>query len=378
MLKEARKPVWSLNEFDKQIITATYFGFMPITAPRITEEDIAASKHCAALPYYDAAEKSALIRSYINNNFASLPHPLALVYKKKKPESYSLHFIGAQGGIAEATLIRAALSMLAEEGYKNLSVHINSIGDKDSICVYERELASYVRKFGSALSAPLKESLREDIWNLFRREEEEMIQLRAAAPSSVAFLSSQSRLHFKEVLEYLESLAIDFRLAPELVGEKNHCSHAIFAIKNLVDEVETTLAVGYRYSRLAKRLGIRKEIPMAGVTIFSAAKNAAKKIYKQLPKPKFYLVQLGQVAKMKTLSLIELLRLHHIPVHHFLGKDKLAAQLSSAESLQVSYLIIIGHKEALDGTATIRNVATRAQDTIPLELLPQYLKKISL
>ena len=162
------------------------------------------------------------------------------------------------------------------------------------------------------------------------------------------------------------------------MGEKNHCSHAIFAIKNLVDEVETTLAVGYRYSRLAKRLGLRKEIPMAGVTIFSAAKNAAKKIYKQLPKPKFYLVQLGQVAKMKTLSLIELLRLHHIPVHHFLGKDKLAAQLSSAESLQVSYLIIIGHKEALDGTATIRNVATRAQDTIPLELLPQYLKKISL
>ena len=117
---------------------------------------------------------------------------------------------------------------------------------------------------------------------------------------------------------------------------------------------------------------------MAGVTIFSAVKNAAKKVYKQLPKPKFYLVQLGREAKMRTLSLIESLRANRIPVHHFLGKDKLAVQLANAEALNVSHLIIIGHKEALDGTATIRNIETRAQDTILLELLPEYLKKISL
>ena len=102
------------------------------------------------------------------------------------------------------------------------------------------------------------------------------------------------------------------------------------------------------------------------------------KKYKELPRPKFYLIQLGREAKIKTLSLIELLREHHIPVHHFLGRDKLTAQLMSAEQLRVSYLIIIGQKEAIENTATIRNMSTRAQDTIPIELLPQYLKKISL
>ena len=117
---------------------------------------------------------------------------------------------------------------------------------------------------------------------------------------------------------------------------------------------------------------------MAGVTIFSPSAETERKVYKQLPKAKFYLVQLGREAKMKTLNLIEVLRAHKIPVHHFIGRDKLTVQLTSAEELRVSYLIIIGHKEALDGTATIRNVATRAQDTIPLEMLPQYLKNISL
>ena len=378
MLKEAAKPVWSLHEFDKSLLTASYFGFMPVAAPKICEADFEATALCGEHPHFDAAEKAAFIRSYVDNNFASLSHPLALVYRRKKPAGYSLHFIGVTTGIAEAALIRAALSILSEEGHKNLRVDINSIGDKDSIALYERELAGYVRKFGGSLSAELKENLREDPWNIFRREEEEIIQLRAGAPSSLAHLTSASRLHFKEVLEYLESLGVDFRLSPELVGEKHHCSHAIFAIKGLDNENEQVLAVGYRYSRLGKKLGLKKEIPMAGVSIFSGMKDAARRIYKQLPKPKFYLVQLGREAKMKTLTLIENLREHHIPVHHFLGKDKLAAQLSSAEALRVAYLIIIGHKEALDGTATIRNVATRAQDTIPLALLPNYLKKISL
>lgn len=386
MLKEAIRPAWILNEFDKPLVTASYFGFTPISHPKITDTDLEATRHCAEHPHYDAVEKAALIRHYLEHDFAALPHPLALAYRlgggRRKlpgPGGYSLHFIGSPSGIAEASLIRAALSMLSEEGHKNLRVDINCIGDKDSIATYERELNNHAKKFAGDLSPELRQSLKDDIWNLFRHEEEEAIQLRTTAPASISFLSAQSRIQFKEVLEYLEALDINFRLAPEIVGEKNHSSHSIFVIKGFDNENERVLAAGYRYSRLGRRMGMRKEVPMAGVTIFSnPTNNAGKKIYKQLPKPKFYMIQLGREAKMKTLSLIEVLRSHRIPVHHFIGKDKLTAQLMGAEELKVSYLIIIGHKEALDGTATIRNVSTRAQDTIPLEMLPQYLKNIRL
>lgn len=381
------RPKWSLNEFDKSLITATYFGFMPVTAPRVSPEDIELTRFCGEYSHYDAAEKAAVIRNYLEHNLASLPHPLAIAYKKlparKRPGGYSLHFIGSTAGIAEATLIRAALSILAEEGYEHLHVDINCIGDKESIALYERELQTFAKKFGGALPENLKQSIRNDIFNLFRHEEEEVIRLRSMAPSSITFLSAQSRLYFKEVLEYLEALGIDFRLASELVGERNHSSHTVFAIKSAGQDAEamgeTTLAVGYRYSRLCRRLGLRKEIPMAGVNIFTLpGHDFEKKVYKQLPRPKFYLVQLGREAKIKTLSLIELLRSHKIPVHHFLGKDKLTVQLSNAENLRVSYLIIIGQKEALDGTATIRNMVTRAQDTISVIDLPNYLKHIDL
>ncbi|MDO8569190.1 MAG: His/Gly/Thr/Pro-type tRNA ligase C-terminal domain-containing protein [bacterium] len=372
-----------LGEFDRTLVIATYFGFIPIIAPKITKHDIELTRNCGNHPHYDAVEKASIIRTYLEEDFASLPHPIALVYEKpvsrKRFGNYALHFIGSLSGIAEATLIRATLSILSEEGYKNLRVDINCIGDRESINTYERELTNYARKFGANLSDEWKQSVKEDIFNLFKLETPEALHLSETAPSSINFLSLQSRIYFKEVLEYIEALGIEFRLAPELVGEKNHTSHTIFAIKNIEKENTNTLAIGYRYSRLARFFGLRKEIPMAGVSIFSTSSaNTRKRIYKELPKPKFYLVQLGKEAKIKTLSLIELLRNHHIPTHHFLGKDKITTQLLNAENLRVPYIIIIGQKEALDNTATIRNVATRAQDTVKIANLPYYLKNITL
>lgn len=370
-------------KFDRPLVIGTYFGFVPITAPRITKQDIELTSACQGYPHYDAIEKAAVMRTYLERDLSSLSHPLALMYKKppaaKRLGGYSLHFIGSLSGIAEATLIRTALSVLSEEGYKNLRVDLNCIGDRESVGFYERELTIFVRKFAGGLPDETMERIKEDVFNIFRLESPEILRLRESVPQSVTFLSLQSRAYFREVLEYIEALGIEFRLAPELVGEKNHTSHAIFAIKNSSEENPAALAIGYRYSKLARLFGLRKEIPMAGINIFSSSLNEErKKIYKELPKPKFYLIQMGQEAKIKTLSLIEILRSHRIPLYHYLGKDKIAIQLANAENLRVPYIIIIGQKEALDNTATVRNTLTRAQDTISISELPYYLKNITL
>ena len=396
MLGELTRQAKELSELDRALFTATHFGFMPIRAPRVTAEDLELVKHCGTNPHYDAAEKISLIRSYIEDNLSALSHPLALAYKKpsarKRFRIYSLHIIGSTSGVAEATLIRTALSILSEDGHKNLRVDLNCVGDKESINTYERELAGFVRKFGVELSEETKQSLKSDIFNLFRSDADDAKSLRESAPQAIAFLSPQSRIYFKEVLEYIEALGIEFRLTPELIGEKNHVSHTIFAIKSIEDDLLSpstsalapeggpVLAMGYRYSRLARLCGLRREMPLAGVNIFYAAREDSdpEEVYRSMPKPKFCLLQLGREAKIKTLTLLEVLRTHHISVHHFLSKDRITVQLENAEHLPVSHLIIIGQKEALENTATIRNVSTRAQDTISLTDLPRYLKNIKL
>lgn len=365
-------------EFDRPLWIAAHFGFRPIEAPSVTPVDHEKTSDCqekvekvSGKFLCNAPEKAAFIRHYIDKKLINLPHPLAVSWRRGR--DYSLELVGYPVGVAEAKLIRTSLSILAEEGYKGLVVEINSIGDKDSIASYEKELYSHIKKLGVELSAEMKKLLKDDIFAIAKAHGEEAENLRKEMPSSVASLSAQSRNQFKEVIEFLEALGVEYRFAPELIGHKNLCSETLFAIR---DESNSLLAAGYRYSRLAKRFGFKNELPLIGATVYGEKKNKEKKVYKEAPKPKFYLIHLGRNARMKALPMIEMLRSSRIAIHHLLGSDKLVAQMETADRVRAPYLLIVGQKEAIDNTVTVRNVDTRAQDTIPLQGLPDYLRHL--
>ena len=95
-----------------------------------------------------------------------------------------------------------------------------------------------------------------------------------------------------------------------------------------------------------------------------------------IKRPKICFIQLGFEAKLKSLTIIEILRKARIPITQSLSKDSLAAQLGTAEKLEVPYSIIFGQKEAMDGTAIVRNMQTRSQDTVEIGKLAEYLKEL--
>jgi len=364
--------------FDKPLWIAAHFGFRPIEAPSVSESDVKMTKDCeekiektSGRLICNAAEKAAFIRHYLEKKLNDLPHPLALAWRRGR--DYALELVGYPVGVAEAKLIRTSLSILTDEGYKNLVVEINSIGDKESIQSYERELQNHIRKVGAEISNDLKKIFKEDIFALAKMSGEEVENLRKEMPSSIASLSSQSRQQFKEVIDFLEALGVDYRFAPELVGHKNFCSETLFAVR---DGENVLLAAGYRYSRLSRRFGFKKELSLIGATIYGEKRLKDGKVYKEAPKPKFYLVHLGREARMKALPIIEMLRSVRVPIYHYLGRDKLTAQMQTPEAVRAPYHLIVGQKEAIDNTITVRNVSTRAQDTIPLTRLPDYLKHL--
>ena len=91
---------------------------------------------------------------------------------------------------------------------------------------------------------------------------------------------------------------------------------------------------------------------------------------------KFYFIQLGFDAKLKSLKVIEMLRQAGIAVSQSLSKDKLTAQIMSAEKINIPYVLIMGQKEAIEESVVVRNMNTRSQETILIPSLAQYLKKL--
>ena len=70
--------------------------------------------------------------------------------------------------------------------------------------------------------------------------------------------------------------------------------------------------------------------------------------------------------------------LHHanILIHHDLSKDKISLQLQHAEKLNVPYLLLVGHREALQNSVMVRNMKNLSQESIELHNLIEYIKKI--
>ena len=251
--REKTEKSFALKEFDTPLLTAAYFGFTPIETPRIEKEDIAKQKtikdpladHPRAkenFPFnFDVIEKAAILRTYVDCKWETFPPPVLVAFKKplhgseqkKASGDYALglEILGLTNSSAEAILIRTALSILSDEGFDNLSVTLNSLGDKESVSDFERMISSYVRKNINAMSADMRKAVKKDIFEIVRSEETKNEKLPGETPKSMSFLSESSRNHFKEVIEYIESFDVPYSINPKLIGSPTFCSHTLFEIK---------------------------------------------------------------------------------------------------------------------------------------------------
>lgn len=394
--KNQKDTGYTLREFEKPFETALYFGFLPVKTPEITKEDLQNLKTVkdsyyepkrvqAEAPFtFDVLEKIALLRSFDSWGFEHSPQPLLIAYKKpisgtfnKKTSEFimGLEVLGLSTSSAEALILRATLSILEDEGYKNLSIHLNSLGDKDSVGDFERVVSGFVRKHMNGFPADIRKMAKTDIFEILRSNDPKHHEVQSQAPKSLSFLSENSRNHFKEVLEHIESFNVPYTIAHRLIGSTAFCSHTIFEIRNEDGEKSEVLAHGYRYSRLSKKIGFKKEVPALGVTI-AFKKKEKKPLSSGIGKSRFYLIQLGFGAKLMALPVIEMLRKARITITHALAKDKLSSQLGSAENSKVPYILIIGQKEAIERSVVVRNVSTRAQESVEVDRLVEYLKKL--
>lgn len=397
--KRLRKPDDCLyKNIDLPAETALYYGFTPIETPSITKADAKRAraimepelrgKESTDIPSrFCVEEKVALMRLYTEKKMENLPQPVMLYLgspilseeiDKKSPgkeRMVSLEVMGTPKSIAEALLIKTALEILKEEGFDKLCVHVNSVGERETVTRFARELTSYYRKNIEELPAHCRQLLKKDVFDLLSCKNEKCRIIKDGAPKSMSFLSEASRIHFKEVLEYMEILEIPYEIDHFLVANRAFSCQTLFEIHNPESrELCRPLAVGVRYANIAKKLGLKRDLPGIGVKLMFKERREQKNI--KFLKPKIYFIQLGFEAKLKSLKIIEMLRQAKIPMHQAISRDKLSAQLSVAENMKIPYTIIMGQKEALEDTVIVRDMSNHSQETIQISELPKYLKKL--
>ncbi len=411
--------------FEKSAEIAEYYGFKPIETPILEEtalftSGIGEETDIIGKEMYSLKTKggdnltlrpegtASTMRAYVENGMQSWPQPVMLYYygpffRHEKPQKgrsrelrqFGLEILGTDKSIADAIVIKTTLTALEEAGLKNLSVQINSIGDKSCRGSYKRDLVNYYKKHQSDICKDCKIRTKTNPLRLLDCKDPKCQQTKEGAPQSVNYLCDPCKQHFKEVLESLETLGIEYTINNNLVRGLDYYTRTVFEItskieveKNTEQEgssfqketIELALAGGGRYDYLSKTMGNKKDVPAVGVGIGVDRVLATKDFKPTMPriikKPKFFFIQLGFSAKLKSLSVIETLRKSKVGVMHSLSKDSLSAQLGIAERLKVPYAMILGQKEVMEKTIIVRNMDNRSQEEVKIEKLGEYIKKL--
>ncbi len=366
-----------------------------------------------------------MIRAYISNGMISRPQPVLLYYKGsffrhenpqkgrlREFQQFGLEIIGEKKSIAEATIIKIFLTALQELGLKELIVHINSIGDKECRNAYKKELIAYYRKKINHICHDCKNRMKTNPMRLLDCKNDKCLEIKKEAPRIIDFLCQPCREHFKETLELLDAFEVTYIVDHTLVRGLDYYSKTVFEIfptpspkekpakepentegaspeeapseKESKDSAESdketvsALAAGGRYDELGKILS-KKEIPASGgaigierVIALLKESGIAPKIKK---KPKIFFVQLGASAKLKGFEVTERLRKAGIPISQSFAKEGLSDQLKIASKLNMPYAVILGQKEAIEGTLILRNMDNHSQDIVPVENIVEEIKK---
>jgi histidyl-tRNA synthetase len=364
----------------RAIDVANHYGFTLSRPLTINKEDLAFGKkhHCPA--HHVAALRTFVTNDVQQGNVILAAHTRKVPYKKNV--ELRLEIIGDKESSAEGLLFQTVQAILQEYGLKEASAMINSVGGRESVATYVQAISSYYRSHLHELEPSCREAFKESVFAPLRCNHNKCIAVRNEAPQAINYLSEPSRAHFKEVLEYLESLEIPYSLDPFLVSPEQYASRTIFSFNPSDNDSNSNnpIAYGERYDSLSRRLGHKRSIPAIQATL-SLPMRTVKERYiiqkRQSKTPPIFVVQVGLQAKIKTLSVGEHLRKARIRVHSVLHKNSVSEQMDKARKLGSPLVVIIGQKEVFDGAAIVRNMITNQQDAVPFARLSEYLKRRS-
>jgi len=365
-----------------------HFGF------RHTQKPDHSSLEKKLLAKYDCEnliDTLAFQKKIIDKKFEGFPFPANIAYSKDE-NIFTYHIIGTKKNIYDAIAMQTAHAILEEiYGKKaNIVIDVNFIGDKESVQKFSKELNHFFKKNVKFIPKNVLATAKKNVYRAFaelenveivsenKKGEKESISI----PNPIDYLSEASRLEFKDILEYVENLDLNFRINPFLFNNSDVYAGIIFKVENLSEEKSLVSIHGGRHDIISKKLLGKKEIPIISINV-EGLKNVAK-IMKPLTSikgidecdVKFFYAQFGNEARFKTLRVLDMMKNANILIHHDLSKDKISAQLQHAEKLNVPFLLLVGHREALQNSVMVRNMKNLSQESVELHNLIEYIKKI--
>jgi histidyl-tRNA synthetase len=332
----------------------------------------------------------SVCRAYIQHGLYNQPQPVKLYYltsifRYDRPQAgrwrqhhqFGCEAIGDADPSLDAEVIEIAWRLYEASGLKDMSIQINSIGCRECRPSYLEALTGHYAGNENTVCSDCKTRLVNNPLRLLDCKQPQCQEFADSAPRNVDFLCKDCREHLSKVEEYLSLLELPYELNHRLVRGLDYYSKTVFEVQPEDDRAQATIGGGGRYDYLIEELGGK---PTPGVGFATGIERIILNMKKQdievppLPSAKVLIAYIGDEAKVRVVRLTSDLRKAGIPVVNASSGKSLKAQLKQANTLGVSYTVILGEDEVKNSTAVLRDMTNASQETVSYDKLPELLK----
>jgi len=332
------------------------------------------------------------IRAYVEHNLgASLPltkmYYIGRIFRYERPQAgrYREHTqLGAEAVGSLDPAIDAEVISLADRFYRGIGLdrfelRLNSIGCPECRPKYREALIKFAGTKLDKLCHTCTIRYEQNPMRMFDCKAPECKQALADAPVLTGYFGEECAEHFALVRRYLDDLGIAYTLDPRLVRGFDYYTKTAFEFISSELGAQNAIGGGGRYDNLVQELG-GPPTPAMGFGIgLERVMVTLDKMGVELPVSAgvtAFIVTMGDAAHRAAVRIVSDLRGQGIPADMDYTGRSLKAQMKTADKLGARYAVILGEDEIASGTATIRDMASSDQRTVPLAELPSALREV--
>lgn len=282
--------------------------------------------------------------------------------------------VGAPEPMVDAETILMLMAFLRELDIPDLSLELNSLGCKACRPAYHRALADFLAALDNdALCEDCRRRMHTNPLRVLDCKVPSCKALTEAAPAITDHTCPECRAHFDRVLAVLGRAAVPFVMNRRLVRGLDYYSRTTFEVVSGNIGAQAAVAGGGRYDGLVAQLG-GPDVP--GVGFACGMERLAMLIgEKTAAAPRFYLAVLDDSALEEGLVVAQTLRDAGIRGEVSFAARSLKSQMRHASKLGVEKCLLLGGNELAARAATVKDMETGNQETVPLDALAAYFAR---
>lgn len=291
---------------------------------------------------------------------------------------YGIEVFGVADPRMDAEIIFMLVDLYRKLGLKNLTVKLSSIGCDKCRPAYFDLLVKELSKRKSELSPESQNRLEKNPLRIFDSKNPADQEIIKSAPKILDHLCEECTKHHSNVKTDLKALEVPFNEDRNLVRGLDYYNRTVFEI--VADDLGAQNAVGGggRYDKLVEELG-GPSVPAVGYAggMERLVLLLGEDLEKYRPALTVFFVSPDGSGKDRAFLLANQLRSEGVNVEMDHTGRSMKSQMKRADRLKAKYVVILGGAEIEKGVALVRDMNSKIQHTVSLDVLVEKVKSLA-